>query len=372
MRRLSETQRRVLLLTLVLVPGALLALKIVTGVGPSLPGPRVREALGIVEPFALCTQGPGGVQAPDVPISSLARAKWRRERDVQAFKDEEVRAASVGGVVYIGTAVRANGDGTVFSAVGTFYAYRPGSGSARRVADLPVAAHHTAIVEWNGSIYVFGGFTRGLASNRAWRFSPATDRWQELARMPRARGALAGAVIGNRFYAVGGASSAVQRHPKVYRMLDVYDFQTDSWTMAPPMPTARHHLGAAAVDGRLYVVGGRSNRSLALNALERFDPATGKWEQLEPLPLGSGGLEAVSWNGRLLALGGGDDGDARWVTPATWSYSPSTGTWSRLADLVVPRHGFATAIAAGRLYVMGGAPCARYGATPAVESIALD
>jgi N-acetylneuraminic acid mutarotase len=371
MRRFTETQRRVLLLALVLVPGALLALKIVTGVGPSLPGPRIREVLGVVEPFAPCKPEAGGVRAPDVPISSLAQAKWRREPDVQAFKDEEMRGIALDDMVYVGSAVRANGDGTLFSSLGTFYAYRPGSGSVRRIADIPVAADHTAIAEWRGSIYIFGGFTRGHASNRAWRYSPATERWQELARMPRARGGLAGAVIGNRFYAVGGVSNALQRRPKVYRILDVYDFQTDSWTKAAGMPTARHHLGAAAVDGKLYVVGGRSNRSLALNELERFDPATGKWEQLEPLPLGSGGLQAVSWNGRLLVLGGGDDGEGRWVTPATWSYSPSTGTWSRLADLIVPRHGFAAAIAAGRLYVMGGAPCARYGQTAAVESISL-
>jgi N-acetylneuraminic acid mutarotase len=370
-RRPSETQTRWLLLALVVVPGVLVALKVFTGVGPSLPGPRFREVLGVVEPFAPCTPRRGGVQVPDVPISSLAHAEWRRERDVRFFKDEELRAVTIDGVVYAGTAVRANEDGTVFSAVGTFYAYQPGADSARRLPSMPIAADHTAVAEWNGSIYVFGGFTRALASNRVWRFSPGTGRWQEMARLPRARGALAGAVIGNRFYAVGGASTALLRHPRVYRVLDVYDFRSDRWTKAPPMPSARHHLGAAAVGGRLYVVGGRSNRSLAMNAVERFDPATGKWEQLEPLPLGAGGLEAVSWDGRLIVLGGGDDGEARWVTPATWSFSPSTGTWSRLADMVVARHGFATAIADGRLYVMGGAPCARYGSTAAVESIAL-
>ena len=371
MRRPSQTQTRWLLLAFVLVPGALLALKVFTGIGPSLPGPRVREVLGVVEPFAPCTPRPGGMQVPEVPISALAKDEWRREPDVPAFKDEELRAVAIEGVVYAGTAVRANEDGTVFSAVGTFYAYQPGAATARRLPSMPVAADHTAIAEWNGDIYVFGGFTRALATNRVWRFSPDTGRWQEMARLPRARGALAGAVIGDRFYAVGGASTALLRYPRVYRVLDVYDFRSDSWTKAPPMPTARHHLGAAAVDGRLYAVGGRSNRSLAMDAVERFDPATGNWEQLEPLPLGAGGLEAVAWDGRVIVVGGGDDGDARWVTPATWSYSPATGSWSRLADLVVARHGFATAIVGGRLYVMGGSPCARYGTTAAVESIAL-
>ena len=42
----------------VLVPTTLLALKVFTGVGPSLPGPHVREVLGIVEPFAPVHGGP--------------------------------------------------------------------------------------------------------------------------------------------------------------------------------------------------------------------------------------------------------------------------------------------------------------------------
>ncbi len=118
-------------------------------------------------------------------------------------------------------------------------------------------------------------------------------------------------------------------------------------------------------------MGGRSNRSLALAVAERFDPARGTWERLEPLPLGAGGLEAVAWRGRLIVLGGGDDGEGRWVTPATWSYSPATAAWSRLPDMNVARHGFGAVIADGRLWALGGSPCARYGRSPAVESIVL-
>jgi hypothetical protein len=204
-----------------------------------------------------------------------------------------------------------------------------------------------------------------------WRFSPATREWTELASMPRARGGLAGAVIGDRFYAVGGASSALQRYPRVVRVLDVYDFRTNTWERGPSMPTPRHHLAASAVDGRLYAIGGRSNRTLAVDVVERFDPSDGTWEAVAPLPLGSGGLEAVTWQGRVIAFGGGDDSKGGWVTPATWSYDPATARWTRLADMKVPRHGFGAVIVDGRLYALGGAPCARYGRTPAVESIEL-
>ncbi|MDX6397424.1 MAG: hypothetical protein QOJ43_832 [Gaiellaceae bacterium] len=360
------------MLTLVLVPGALLGLKIATGIGPDLPGPRVREVLGVVEPFGACTPTPEGVRVPAVPIAASFPAKWRREQDVQAFKDEEVRAAAAGGVVYAGIAARPNEEGTVFSALGTFYEYALGGGVSRRLRPMPVPAHHSAITVWNGDVYVFGGFTAGRATNRVWRYAPKEKRWQAMASMPRTRGALAGDVIDGRFYAVGGASSALLQDPDVYAVLDVYDFRSDSWTKGPSMPTARHHLGAAAVDGRLYVVGGRaSSRSQALDALEAFDPATNRWERLEPLPLGVGGLQAIGWKDHLIVLSGGDDGDGRWVTPATWSYSPSTASWTRLADMHVPRHGFGAVVVAGRVYALGGSPCARYGATAAVESLAL-
>jgi N-acetylneuraminic acid mutarotase len=370
-RRLSETQKRVLLLSLVLVPGALLGLKLATGIGPDLPGPRVREVLGVVEPFGACTPRPDGVRVPAVPVAASFPAKWQREQDVEAFKDEEVRAAAAGGVVYAGIAARPNEEGTIFSALGTFYEYELGGGVSR-LRPMPIPAHHSAIAVWKGDVYVFGGFTDGRASNRVWRYSPRQEKWRAMASMPRARGALAGGVIDDRFYAVGGASSALLQDPDVYGVLDVYDFRTDSWTRGPSMPTARHHLGAAAVEGRLYAVGGRgSHEAQALDALEAFDPSTKRWERLAPLPLGVGGLQAIGWKGRLIALSGGDDGDAQWVTPATWSYSPSTRSWTRLPDMRVPRHGFGAVVLAGRVYALGGSPCARYGATAAVESLAL-
>ncbi len=359
------------LLVLVLVPAVVLGLKVFAGVGPTLPGPRVRELLGVVEPFAPCTPSPEGVRLPAVPVSASPSGGWKRAPDVPAFGDEEIRAVETGGVVYAGSAVRANEDGTVFAALGTFYAFHPATGDARRLADIPAAVDHTAAAVWGGDVYVFGGFHKARATNKVWRYAPATGRWTEMAAMPRARGALAGAVIGDRFYAVGGASSALQRFPLVLRVLDVYDFRTNTWERGPSMGTARHHLAAAAVGGHLYVVGGRSNRSLALSVAERFDPARGTWERLEPLPLGAGGLEAVAWRGRLIVLGGGDDGEGRWVTPATWAYSPAAAVWSRLPDMNVARHGFGAVIADGRLWALGGSPCARYGRSPAVESIVL-
>jgi Kelch motif protein len=52
----------------------------------------------------------------------------------------------------------------------------------------------------------------------------------------------------------------------------VYDPVANSWnTLGPPMQTARTSLGAQAVGGMLYAVGGR-NGSVDLKVVERFTP----------------------------------------------------------------------------------------------------
>ena len=173
------------------------------------------------------------------PFDAAAAGKWRRERDVAAFADEEVRAAAVGDVVYAGIATRPNEDGTIFSALGTLHEYRPEEGTLRRLPATTVPAHHSAIASWNGHVYVFGGFTDGRASHHVCatrrRIGLTYDR-----RHAAPRGALTGDVINGRPLAVGGAEGALQRFPQIFHVLDVYDFDADAWTRGPHADRTAH------------------------------------------------------------------------------------------------------------------------------------
>ena len=53
-----------------------------------------------------------------------------------------------------------------------------------------------------------------------------------------------------------------------------------SWLRGAPMPTERGEVGAAAVDGKVYVVGAYSG---ATNANDAYDPVTDSWQTLAPL-----------------------------------------------------------------------------------------
>jgi N-acetylneuraminic acid mutarotase len=248
------------------------------------------------------------------------------------------------------------------------FRFDPARKAYQSLPDLPERVDHPALVGHRGALYVIGGYTDLEPTAAVWRFDPAAGRWAALEPLQIARSSLAAAVIGNRIYVTGGSELDRGASSEGSQTLEIYDVHTGKWARGPDMPTPRHHHGAAALKGELYVVGGRGRDDLSLDAVERFDPARGRWDRLAPLPLGVGGLSVVVAAGMVVAIGGGDDGE-NWVTPATWALDPDEGRWRRLADLTVARHGHGAAVVGSDVYVFAGAPCPGYGHTTAVESL---
>ena len=64
---------------------------------------------------------------------------------------------------------------------------------------------------------------------------------------------------------------------------DVYDPATDKWESRRPMAVPRNHAFAAAVNGKIYVIGGRTGHGFIQPAtntdvvVEEYDPANDMW-----------------------------------------------------------------------------------------------
>ena len=65
--------------------------------------------------------------------------------------------------------------------------------------------------------------------------------------------------------------------------LDAQELPSGPWKRGAPMPTSRSEIAAAALDGRIYVVGGIAQWGTTAG-LEAYDPATDIWQELAPLP----------------------------------------------------------------------------------------
>src|SRR3989442_15359617 len=77
-----------------------------------------------------------------------------------------------------------------------------------------------------------------------------------------------------------------------------------TWTPLAPMPTARQEVAAAALDGRIFVIGGFGANFEPVATVEVYDPATDRWEVRMPLPAPTHHLAAAAVGGRLFVAGG--------------------------------------------------------------------
>jgi hypothetical protein len=338
--------------------------------GPPLPGPSLRELLGLPKGSGdkPCRREARLTRSPSV--RAPVRGRWRREPSSPLARVEIAAAVSSGSAYLVG------GQGKGGASLASVLRFDPRGGRYQRVARLPARVDHAGVAADRRNLYVVGGYVDSRPTDRVWRYSTRSRRWSELASLPTARGGLGAAVIGGRLYAAGGAPSTYpDYYAKPYGTLEVLDLHSGRWTAGPDMPTARHHVAAAVLDDMLYMVGGRSPSDFALATVERFDPERGRWQRLPRLPQGVGGPAATTSGGRLVVTGGDDEEGLRegggWVTPAAWSYQPGDSRWRRLPDLSVPRHGHAAAPLGGRVYVFEGAACPGYGRQRSAESLEI-
>jgi non-specific serine/threonine protein kinase len=224
--------------------------------------------------------------------------------------------------------------------------------SWRRVRSMPVALNHPAAAAYRGHLYVVGGYSAasGLAqeSARLFRYRPDRDRWKELRPMPKARAALAAAVVGDRLYAVGGA-----RGGRALRRVDIYDLTADRWRKGPAMPTASEHLAATAAGGYVYALAGRAAGQGNFASLERYNPRTDRWARLPDMAKPRGGIAAATVGRRIVVFGGEESaGTIREVE----LYDPKARRWSPLPDMRTPRHGLGGVARGRRVFAVQGGP----------------
>ena len=88
------------------------------------------------------------------------------------------------------------------------------------------------------------------------------------------------AVLDGNLYAVGGYNG------DYFSSVERYDPALDAWEAVAPLTLARFGAGAAALEGKLYAVGGRVEEDdeaeveRPTHSVERFDRASNAWEEV--------------------------------------------------------------------------------------------
>jgi len=111
----------------------------------------------------------------------------------------------------------------------------------------------------------------------------------------------------------------------------------DSWTTLEPSP-AGFYIGAAAVDGKIYYIGGEN---------VRYDPEANTWTLLAPPPISNSWGTVVACQNKIYIIGGN-------ASKPTQVYDPATDTWENRTSIPTTRSALQANVVDGKIYVIGG------------------
>ena len=189
-----------------------------------------------------------------------------------------------------------------FVPVTSVYIFDPTTNEWTQGPALPSPRGALACAVIAGKIYAVGG-EGDRTTGELTVFDPITNRWETLPPMPTPREHIAAGVIDGKLYVAGGRNS----DSFTLTTLEVFDPLTKTWENRAPMPTGRSGIAGSVVDGRLYIFGGEGNRSHPLGVFEEnesYDPITNSWRTELPMPTPRHGIGAAALNGRIYIPGG--------------------------------------------------------------------
>jgi len=300
-----------------------------------------------------------------------AQGKWVK---LAPFPEpaEELLGASANGKMYVFCGLAPG-----WKPMGLVYEYDPGADRWTKKKPMALPSHHVAFTELHGRIYAFGGFVPPVSGppawvpiDNAWEYDPANDSWKALAPMPTRRGSPVAVTVGGRIYVIGGASTPPnQDEPAVLPTrphvalgtVEEYDPATNTWKSRTSMPTPRNHATAGAVNGKIYVIGGRIGAAFIgvasnTDVVEEYDPATDRWGAVRArMPSARSATASGVYNGCIYVTGGeGQTTQYMMTFRSLEAYDPAANRWTVLPNMPVSRHGLAGAVVGNRLHMVSG------------------
>ncbi len=232
-------------------------------------------------------------------------------------------------------------------------------GSWSSAANMPTARKQitNSVVSLNGEIYVLGGVNSdGNITDAVEVYNPQTNTWRSAASMPLPLWRTMVAAVDGKIFMMGGYRSTASFPFSPTRDVYEYDPSNNEWTQKASMPSPRGMGAAVVLDGNIHVLAGALNNALRDHTI--YDPQIDEWTSGPSLIGVRSGLAAGVIDSRIYAVGGYRL-QGRVVSQKTVEmFDPTSNEWTQVADLPDTRHGISAAVIDEKLYVFGGLPVA--------------
>ncbi|XP_043281297.1 kelch-like protein 5 isoform X2 [Venturia canescens] len=199
-----------------------------------------------------------------------------------------------------------------------------------------------------GQLLLVGGMDANKCAAWIDAYSLREDSWTCLGRSSSKRVQFGAALIDKKLIVAGGRDGL--KTLNTMEFLDLSSGIAATWSVLPSMSINRNGLGIAELGGALYAVGGHDGWSF-LNSVERWDPSTRQWSYVSPMTIPRSTVGVAVLNNKLYAVGGRDISSCLATVEC---YDPHTNKWTACAPMLKRRGGVGVGVLNGYLYALGG------------------
>ncbi len=283
--------------------------------------------------------------------------------DIVSWTDEKI-VTKVPGTCAWGEGLLKVSAGATKVSRGAYFRVNPNpSGSLRWIdptyqGSTLLEHEEAAFAQIGTDMWILGGRSfYGLQTGSVERFSLLTMRGEvrpewEMPMPVRQAGA---AAIAGKIYVVGGFDDDTQKYVSA---LQIFDTASGTWTRGRNLPTALAQPSVVNVSGKLWVIGGKAPNNTGLKTTYLYDPATNVWQAKASMPLkrAYAGV-ATPIAGQIWLVSGYTESGGTWYrTKDVLAYTIATNTWEIRDDIpLIGEH------AAGGIINVGGKVFALYG-----------
>ena len=226
---------------------------------------------------------------------------------------------------------------------------------------LPEGRHHTYLIAVEKRLFAFGGFVNAQGqwtnSRDVLMLDEGAKAWQKVASLPFALSETVGAVLNGKVHLAGGRSPSSEKNGQWQHSLDVrvhlvFDPKSFTFTEAAPLPSARNSAASAQVNGRWFVLGGRTVGGEPITEMLEYLPDTDIWQAHAALPKARAGHAAAVIDNAIYVFGGEH---SKGVDREVFKYDLTKQQWGKAFEWQTPRHGLGAITLKGQIWLVGGA-----------------
>ena len=188
--------------------------------------------------------------------------------------------------------------------------------------------------------FIFITLTALCIANIGTAKAQTPNSWTTMAPLPNPYyDVLGAAAVNGKIYFLGGDTYAQ------------YNPETNNWTAIAPLPIYNSWATVVACQNKIYVIGGSKDQPTQV-----YDPATNTWENKTSIPTTRGALMANVVNDKIYVIGGGKPAGPQIIDTSYENdvYDPATDSWSKMASVPTPVMGYASAVLDDKIYIIGG------------------